>query len=199
MQNSARQVESFRKLNGFEPKNLFLDRVQGNVQFMLRPEAIKMFDLLTSLSDNKIHTVYVDSVDRLGRSLIDILNTIQIFTENKINLQSLKEGFSTLLEDGRENPMSKLVIACMGSISELERLKIKERSAEGIAIARASGKYTGRKIGSVQPIEKTIARHQDVILKLRKGLTVRDIVAITGKSSATIINIKKLLIQRNEL
>ncbi len=87
----------------------------------------------------------------------------------------------------------------MGSISELERLKIKERSAEGIAIARASGKYTGRKIGSVQPIEKTIARHQDVILKLRKGLTVRDIVAITGKSSATIINIKKLLIQRNEL
>jgi DNA invertase Pin-like site-specific DNA recombinase len=135
----------------------------------------------------------------LGRSLLDILNTIQIFSSNKINLHSLKEGFSTLLEDGRENPMAKLVVACMGSIGELERNKIKERCAEGISIAKALGKYTGRKHGSIQSVDKTLQRHADVVIKLKRGLTVRDISAITGKSSATITNVRKILTKRGEI
>ncbi len=199
IQNSARQIESFRKQNGFDPKNLFLDKVQGNVPFLQRPEAVKMFDLITTYDNNEIHTVCVDSIDRLGRSLIDILNTIQIFTDNGINLQSSKEGFTTLLDDGKENPMAKLVVACMGSISELERSKIKERSAEGVAIAKALGKYHGRKVGSIQSVEKTLIRHADVVLKLRKGLSIRDVNAITGKSTATITSVRKLLVKRGEL
>jgi DNA invertase Pin-like site-specific DNA recombinase len=176
-----------------------MDKIQGNVPFMERPEAIKLFDAVTSADKTQLNTVVVDSIERLGRSLLDILNTIQVFTNNKINLHSLKEGFSTLLEDGRENPMAKLVVACMGSIGELERSKIKERCAEGIAIAKGAGKYTGRKIGSYQSNEKAIQRHADVVLKLKKNIPVRDISAITGKSTATIIKVKKILTQRNEI
>lgn len=197
-QNSQRQVENFKKHPNFDVKNLFMDKIQGNVPFMERPEAIKLFNAVTS-ETNQLNTVVVDSIERLGRSLLDILNTIQVFTMNKINLHSLKEGFSTLLEDGRENPMAKLVVACMGSIGELERNKIKERCAEGVAIARGAGKYSGRKFGSNQSNEKTIQRHSDVALKLKKNIPIRDISAITGKSTATIIKVKKILIQRNEL
>ena len=197
-QNSQRQVENFKKHPNFDVKNLFMDKIQGNVPFMERPEAIKLFNAVTS-ETNQLNTVVVDSIERLGRSLLDILNTIQVFTMNKINLHSLKEGFSTLLEDGRENPMAKLVVACMGSIGELERNKIKERCAEGVAIARGAGKYTGRKFGSNQSNEKTIQRHSDVALKLKKNIPIRDISVITGKSTATIIKVKKILIQRNEL
>ncbi len=87
----------------------------------------------------------------------------------------------------------------MGSIGELERNKIKERCAEGVAIARGAGKYTGRKFGSYQSNEKAIQRHADVVLKLKKNIPIRDISAITGKSTATIIKVKKILTQRNEI
>ena len=197
-QNSQRQIENFKKHQSFDVKNLFMDKIQGNVPFMERPEAIKLFDTVTS-DTKQLNTVVVDSIERLGRSLLDILNTIQIFSSNKINLHSLKEGFSTLLEDGRENPMAKLVVACMGSIGELERNKIKERCAEGISIAKALGKYTGRKHGSIQSVDKTLQRHADVVIKLKKGLTIRDVSSITGKSTATITNVRKILTKRGEI
>ncbi len=203
LQNSQRQVETFKKIDGYNSKNLFMDKIQGNVPFFERPEASKMFDCLTSNSSASnttlICTVYVDSIERLGRSLLDILNTIQVFSSNRINLHSVKEGFSTLLEDGRENPMAKLVVACMGSISELDRARIKERSAEGIILGRALGKFKGRKIGSIQSIEKTLSRHVDIVLKLKKGLSIRDVNAITGKSTATITNVRKILVKRGEI
>lgn len=197
-QSSARQHENFKKQYGYDPKNVFLDKIQGNVPFMQRPEAIKLFDAVTS-NNTEMNTICIDSLDRIGRSLQDILCTIQIFTNNGINLQSLKEGFSTLLENGKENPMAKLVVACMGSISELERLKIRERSAEGVAIARALGKYSGRKIGAIQTDEKLLERHQIVQKKLLKGFTIREISEITGASSATIIKVKKVMVNRKIL
>lgn len=197
-QSSARQHENFKKQYGYDPKNVFLDKIQGNVPFMQRPEAIKLFDAVTS-NNTEMNTICIDSLDRIGRSLQDILCTIQIFTNNGINLQSLKEGFSTLLENGKENPMAKLVVACMGSISELERLKIRERSAEGVAIARSLGKYTGRKLGAIQSDEKLLERHQAVQKKLQKGLTIREISEITGVSSATIIKVKKVMTNRKML
>lgn len=197
-QSSARQHENFKKQYGYDPKNVFLDKIQGNVPFMQRPEAIKLFDTVTS-NNTEMNTICIDSLDRIGRSLQDILCTIQIFTNNGINLQSLKEGFSTLLENGKENPMAKLVVACMGSISELERLKIRERSAEGVAIARSLGKYNGRKLGAIQSDEKLLERHQAVQKKLQKGLTIREISEITGASSATIIKVKKVMTNRKML
>lgn len=196
-QNSSRQIETFKNHEGFDSSRLFVERIQGNIPFMERPEALKMFNEITN--ETELCVVVVDSIDRAGRNLIDILHTIDLFTKNKICLKSIKEGFTTLLENGEVNPMAQLVISCMGSISELSRAQIKTRCMEGIRIAQALGKYTGRKHGSVQSIDKTLNRHADTVLKLKKGLTVRDISAITGKSTATIIKVKKILIQRNEI
>ncbi len=193
-QNSSRQIENFKSHVGYDVKNVFIEKIQGNVPFMQRPEAIKMFDEITNCSKNC--TVVVDSVDRLGRNLLDILHTIEIFTKNGINLKSLKEGFSTLLDNGQENPMAKLVISVMGSIGEMERNRIKTRTAEGVAIGKALGKFTGRKVGAIQTDEKLLQRHQTVVKKLQKGLTVREISEITGASSATIIKVKKVMIIR---
>lgn len=190
-QNSNRQIENFKAHTGFDPKNVFIEKTQGNIPFLKRPEAIKMFDEITSKGKNI--TVVVDSIDRLGRNLLDILNTIELFNQNNINLKSLKEGFSTLLDNGHENPMAKLVISVMGSISEMERNRIKARVAEGIAIGKAMGKYTGRKLGTTQSDEKLLHRHQIVQKKISKGFTVREISKITGASSATIIKVKKVM------
>lgn len=197
LQNSARQIESFKSHEGFDPSRLFVERIQGNVPFMERTEAIKMFDEITNQSEKC--TVVVDSTDRLGRNLLDILNTISVFKKNHINLKSLKEGFSTFLDNGEENPMANLVISVMGSIGEMSRNQIKTRSMEGIKIAQALGKFSGRKIGAVQSDEKLLERHQAVQKKLQKGLTIREISEITGASSATIIKVKKVMTNRKML
>lgn len=196
-QNASRQTENFKLHSNFNPTQLFLDKISGTTPFLQRPEASKLFDLITN-STEKV-TIVVDAIDRLGRNLLDILQTIEIFSKNKINLKSLKEGFETLLENGKPNPTAQLVISVMGSIAQMERDKIKERSAEGIAVARALGKYQGRKLGSVQTVDKLLQRHQIVQKKLTKGLSIREIVDITGCSTATIIKVKKVMQNRNLL
>lgn len=195
LQNSARQIETFKNHEGYHPSRLFVERVQGNIPFMERPEAVKLFDKLTS--NMEPCTVVVDSIDRLGRNLIDILHTIDLFTKNKINLKSIKEGFTTLLESGDVNPMAQLVISCMGSIAEMSRNQIKSRAMEGIKVAQALGKFQGRKIGAIQTDEKLLLRHQTIVKKLQKGISIRDISEITGASSATICKVKKVMQNRN--
>ncbi len=189
-QSANRQIANFKTHIGFDVDKVYVDKIQGNIPFLERPEASKLFDNLTTLGKPVI--VVVDSIDRLGRNLLDILNTIDLFTKNGISLKSLKEGFTTLLDNGKENPTAKLVISVMGSIAEMERNRIKERTSEGIKIARAKGKYQGRKLGSVQTTEKMLQRHSDIVKKLEKGLTIREIAQITGKSTATIQKVKNI-------
>ena len=196
-QNASRQTENFKIHPHFDSSKLFIDKVSGSIPFLQRPNAAKLFDEITS-KDNKI-TIVVDSIDRLGRNLLDILQTIQLFTENKINLKSLKEGFETLLDDGKPNPTAQLVISVMGSIAQMERERIKERTSEGIKIAKALGKYKGRKLGSVQSDNNLISKYDVIQKKLVKGLTIREIAGITGASSATIVKVKKIMIKRNLL
>jgi DNA invertase Pin-like site-specific DNA recombinase len=197
LQNSARQIETFKSHEGFDPSRLFVERIQGNIPFMERPEAVRMFDELTNQSEPC--TVVVDSIDRLGRNLIDILHTIDLFTKNKINLKSIKEGFTTLLDNGDVNPMAQLVISCMGSIAEMNRNQIKQRALEGIKVAQALGKYQGRKVGATQTDEKLLQRHQSIVKKLQKNISIRDISDITGASSATICKVKKVMVNRKML
>ena len=191
-QSVSRQISNFKSYNEFNPQNLYVDKIQGNVPFLERPEASKLFDVVTG-QDNGMVTIVCDSIDRLGRNLIDVLSTIHRFSANGINLKSIKEGFETLTEDGKENPMAKIVISVMASIAEMERNRIKERTAEGIQIARAEGKFRGRKIGSVQSTTRLLKRHPVIVKKLNKGLTVREVAEITGKSTTTVMKVRKVL------
>jgi DNA invertase Pin-like site-specific DNA recombinase len=190
-QNTSRQIENFKVHGHLTSSNVFIDKIQGNTLFFERPEAVKLYDAVTNVKNTPV-TVVIDSIDRLGRNLIDILKTIEIFTANKINLKSLKEGFETLM-DGKENPMAKMVISVMGSIAEMERNRIKDRQAEGVSIAKALGKFKGRKVGSVQSKQRLLERHPIIVQKLKKGLSIRDVAEITSSSTTTVNKVKKAL------
>ncbi|WP_424493185.1 recombinase family protein [Salinimicrobium sp. GXAS 041] len=194
-QSANRQLNNFKKVPGYDSGAVYIDKVQGNVPFLERPEAQKLFDLVTTRQGEEEITVVIDSIDRLGRNLIDVLHTIERFTENNINIQSLKEGFQTLI-GGKENPIAKVVVSVMGSIAEMERNRIKERTKEGIEIAKAKGKFKGRKPGSQQSEKRLLERHPIIVQKLKKGLSYREISGITGKSTATIAKVKKVLEKR---
>jgi len=190
-QNSSRQLANFKTHGHVTASNVFIDKIQGNIPFFERPEAVKLFEAVTSANGlNK--TIVIDSIDRLGRNLIDILKTIEVFSANGINVKSLKEGFETLI-NGKENPMAKMVCSVMGSIAEMERNRIKERQTEGIIIAKAEGKFKGRKVGSVQSKQRLLERHPIIMQKLKKGFSVRNVAEITASSTTTVMKVKKAL------
>ena len=94
-------------------------------------------EMLSFLRDGD--TLYVESFSRLSRSTRDLLSTVATLTEHGVNLVSDKENFDT------STPQGKFVLTVFAALSEFERESILERQREGIEIAKAEGKYKGRK------------------------------------------------------
>ena len=84
-------------------------------------------------------TLYIESISRLGRSTKDLLNIIDILTDKGVTLISHKEKIDT------NTPAGKFMLTVFAALSQLEREQLKQRQREGIEIAKAQGKYTGRK------------------------------------------------------
>lgn len=80
-------------------------------------------------------TVYIESYSRLARNTRDLLNIIHELERKDVVVVSLKEKFDTTTPEGR------LMLTFMQGIAQFERDLIKERQAEGIALAKASGKF----------------------------------------------------------
>jgi len=86
--------------------------------------------------------VIVHSMDRLARNLRDLHGLVDELVQKGVCIEFCKEQ---LRFDGGSNPMGCLLMSCMGAFAEFEYSIIKERQAEGIAIAKNKGKYKGRK------------------------------------------------------
>ena len=104
----------------------YTDECSGSIAFKDRKEASKL------LANDEVSEVLVHSIDRLGRNTIDIMNTIQDFTNRGINVISEKEGLQTII-NGKENPVAKMMIGILGTLAEFELSRAKKRQAEGIA------------------------------------------------------------------
>lgn len=85
----------------------------------------------------------VASIDRLARSLADLQGMIDQITAKGASVHFVKEGL-TFARDQNDS-RSRLMLGILGSFAEFERSIIRERQAEGIALAKKAGKYTGRK------------------------------------------------------
>ena len=84
-------------------------------------------------------TVYIVSFDRLARSVADLLQITDYLKKKNVHLVSVKEKIDSSTPNGR------LMLTVIGAIAEFERAIIRERQAEGIAIAKSKGIYAGRK------------------------------------------------------
>lgn len=129
-QNEARQLEALKPYN---IEKVFIEKISGKNTD--RPEFQKMMQFVR---DGDV--VYVTEWSRLSRNMNDLLNTIDELHEKGVKLISLKEGTADM-----STPTGKLMMRIFAMLSEFERETIKERQAEGIAIAKAEGKYKGRK------------------------------------------------------
>lgn len=126
-QNTARQLEDFKKANIHIDK-VFEEKISGKDRN--RPQLNAMLDYV-----REGDTIYIESYSRLARNTRDLLNLIYELEQKDVQVRSLKENFDTSTPNGR------LMITFMQGIAQFERDIIKERQREGIAIAKAQGKY----------------------------------------------------------
>ena len=179
-QNISRQAD----FDGLQ----FIDRCSGEILFKERTEAIKL------LKDTSIREVHVHSIDRLGRNTLDIMQTIQYFTNKGVNVVSEKEGLQTLI-DGKENPIAKMMIGILGTLAEFELSRIKERQREGIANAKAKGEYSGRSVGSLETIDMFLNKKstQDILKYLKQNESINRTALLSQTSTGKVKKVKRLI------
>lgn len=87
-------------------------------------------------------TVVIHSMDHVARNLDDLRQLVQTLTHRGIRVEFVKEH---LIFTAAKDPMAQLLLPVMGAFAEFERVLIRERQREGIALAKQRGAYRGRK------------------------------------------------------
>lgn len=163
-QNPARQVELMKSL---DVEKVFLDKISGK-----NTDRPQFNEMLSFLRDGD--TLYVESFSRLSRSTKDLLNTAGVLSARGVQLVSDKEKVDT------NTPQGRFMLTVFAALSELERENILERQREGIEIAKAEGKYKGRK-----PIAVT-DRFLGAARSWQEGsLPLKDAIEQSGLSEST--------------
>ena len=132
---SSHGQNSDRQLSGLTLDRVFEDKASG--KNMDRPALRQCIDYCRSGD-----MVHVHSLDRMARNLEDLRNIIKEITSKGAIVRFEKEG---LTFSGDDSPVSNLLLSMLGAVAEFERELIRERQREGIDLAKAKGKYRGRK------------------------------------------------------
>ena len=131
-QNEARQLEAVGEC----------DRVYVEKQSARsRADRVKLEECIRYLRDGD--ELVVASMDRLARSLVDLKQIVGEITAKGARVEFVHERATYAA--GAQDPRADLMLSLLGAFAEFERAIIRERQAEGIAIAKAKGKYKGRK------------------------------------------------------
>jgi DNA invertase Pin-like site-specific DNA recombinase len=157
---------------GVQKRDIFADVTSGSRNAVDRPGMRKLLDYAEPGD-----TVVVWRVDRLGRSLIDVLNTVNLLRDRDVQVKSISDGIDPSTSTGR------LMLNLLATLAEYERELIVERVNAGIAAARAGGTRFGR-----PPLDRTeIADKLAIVNEARaKGRTAADAARLVGWSRATL-------------
>lgn len=163
-QNLDRQIEWVKKQGA---EKIYSEKMSGKNKE--RPQFKEMMDFV-----REGDVLYVESFSRLSRSTQDLLETVQILNEKGVKIISQKENVDTT------TPQGNLVMTIFAALSEFEREITLERQREGIAIAKAKGKYMGRK---AKPVTDDF--REAVKMWSEGSLRLKEAIKRSGVSEAT--------------
>jgi DNA invertase Pin-like site-specific DNA recombinase len=139
IENQVRELRMVAERHGWIVSDVFDDAgISGGVAREDRPA---MKRLLRAVARREVDMVAAWSVDRLGRSLLDLLGFLAELHSKKVGLYLHQQGLDTSTPAGR--PMCQM----LGLFAEFERAMTKERALSGMARARFSGTKSGKAIG----------------------------------------------------
>ena len=170
-QNTDTQIEALQK---YGCDRIFQKKISGLAT--QRPALDEMLSLL-----RQGDTVVVSRFNRLGRSRDHLIGLIGYFVNRGIIFKALDLGIDS------STPAGKLVIGIFAALAEYDREMILEKTRAGQQLAKAKGKHIGRPSGVHEE------NYQKVKKALEKGLSVVEIVQLTGISPSSVKRYKKAL------
>lgn len=143
---------------GIPEENIYSDTITGSTRISRRPEFEK---LRARLRQGDILVVW--KIDRLGRSILDLIDTVFDLLERGVTVRSITDAVDS------STPMGRALIELLASVAELERENIRERVRAGMRAARQRGTHCGRPRMANRETAEVIREH------LRHDASVRDI------------------------
>lgn len=189
---SSGSQKIYRQQSSKEFDATFVDVISGAVPMGERPEGKKLMEEIRNGNVSELHTT---NVDRLGRSMLDILQTLKVCSEHKVNVCIESLGISSIA-NGKENQIFSIIITILAQISQMERESIKERTRIGKELAIARGVKFGRREGAVESIGKFLQK--PAVEQIRKSilrkphLTIRELALLNNCSTKLVMKVKKL-------
>ena len=190
--SSGSQNNDIQVFNLPSDNKVFKDTISGSIAFSDRPEGAKIIELV---KEGRIDTIYINDISRIGRDNIDVLNMIQFFTENGVNLISRREGLSTMIE-GKVNPIASLIIGILSTLAQHELERLKERQREGIARAKDRGVYSSHGGNRKEETREEFLAKPDtkkIIKYLNEGNSLRRSALLSKASLGKVQKVARVL------
>lgn len=190
-QNTERQVadlNAYAISNNYTVVETFEEKISGATKNAERHILNECLDYCIS---NKVNTLLISELSRLGRNVDEVLANVRLCKNNHLNIYFQKENLNIFSADGSENPFLTIMIAVLGTCAQLERENIKFRLNSGRAKYIAEGGKLGRKEGSVKSLEQRETEYKQVIKELKKGTSVRRTAKLCDVSVSTVQRVKK--------
>lgn len=190
------QVDTLTELarsRGWNITRIFANKISGAKKADERPE---IQALLEFVKTNKVDKVLCTEISRLGRSTLEALKTIEVLNENGVCLYLANYGLETLDKNGKVNPVTSLICTILLEIAQMERGMIRNRMELGYQ-AYLERRKNGEDLPLGRPCsyKKTESEYREQYSKelslLRKGISLRNVQAITGTAVGTLRKIKQ--------
>ena len=186
-QRQLLELRDYCSKMGWEVVHEFANKVSGARKNEERTEIV---DLINFVKGNSIRRVVCLEISRLGRNTLEALKVIQSLNEHHVSLYVKNYNLETLTPEGAINPVASLICTILLEVASMERLTIKERMASGrnqyIAKCRAQGIKMGRPSTYRKSEDKYREQYAKEIALLRKGISLRNVYALTGTSINTL-------------
>lgn len=189
-QRQLSELRGYASRMGYEIVKEFSETISGAKKVVER-EALA--DMLKFVKENEVDKVLIYECSRLSRRAVDFLQVVEYLTEHGISVYIHQNGLETLLPNGGPNPIANLVLGILAQFNSMERNLIRSRMESGYNHFRMNGGKVGRKVGYRKSEDELRAQYGKEIQLLRKGLSLRNIAAITCTSTGTLQKLKKII------
>jgi len=187
---STLQQTGSRQLLDVKEFDLVLqEQISGSIAFAKRP---KGQELLQLIKQDKVTGLYVEEFSRLGRNALDVLTTLNICDEHKVNVHIQNMNLSSRI-NGKPNPLFKMISHIFLAMAEQEKELIKERTEMGKMAARQKGVKFGRRVGTNERDKEFLEKKKskEILKYLNAGdLSIREISKLSSASTTTILKVK---------
>ena len=192
-QRQVTELQEYCDNVGWEVTRVFANKVSGAKAVTERPEIVEMVEYI---KNNDVKRVVCLEISRLGRNTLEALKVINYLNEHRVSLYVKNYNLETLV-DGKVNPVASLICTILLEIGSLERQSIIERTSSGrnqyIAKCRAQGIKMGRPSSYRKSDEAYKDQYSKEISLLRKGISLRNVQAITGTAVGTLRKLSKFV------